>query len=40
MLVPMAGVLTFGTTISGGVLLGMRYRSASDFTFIMAVPVF
>ena len=28
-----------GSTISGGVLLGMSYRAASDFTFIMAVPV-
>lgn len=28
-----------GSTISGGVLLGMSYRSASDFTFIMAVPI-
>ena len=28
-----------GSTISGGVLLGMSYRAAADFTFIMAVPV-
>lgn len=28
-----------GSTISGGVLLGMKYRSAADFTFIMAVPI-
>ncbi|MFD2700344.1 undecaprenyl-diphosphate phosphatase [Paenibacillus shunpengii] len=28
-----------GSTISGGVLLGMSHRAASDFTFIMAVPV-
>ncbi|MCP3026459.1 undecaprenyl-diphosphate phosphatase [Halobacillus sp. A5] len=28
-----------GSTISGGVLLGMSYRSAADFTFIMAVPI-
>ncbi|ANE46066.1 UDP pyrophosphate phosphatase [Paenibacillus swuensis] len=28
-----------GSTISGGVLLGMGHRAASDFTFIMAVPV-
>ncbi|CAK6478908.1 undecaprenyl-diphosphate phosphatase [Peribacillus castrilensis] len=28
-----------GSTISGGVLLGMSYRAASDFTFIMAVPI-
>ncbi|RFU63731.1 undecaprenyl-diphosphate phosphatase [Peribacillus glennii] len=28
-----------GSTISGGVLLGMSHRSASDFTFIMAVPI-
>ncbi|MFB1097273.1 undecaprenyl-diphosphate phosphatase [Terribacillus sp. JSM ZJ617] len=28
-----------GSTISGGVLLGLNHRVASDFTFIMAVPV-
>jgi undecaprenyl-diphosphatase len=28
-----------GATISGGVLVGMSYRAASDFTFIMAVPI-
>ncbi|MGM7723922.1 undecaprenyl-diphosphate phosphatase [uncultured Metabacillus sp.] len=28
-----------GSTISGGVLLGMSHRTASDFTFIMAVPI-
>lgn len=28
-----------GSTISGGVLLGMSYRAAADFAFIMAVPV-
>jgi len=28
-----------GSTISGGVLVGMSYRAASDFTFIMAVPI-
>ena len=28
-----------GATISGGVLLGMNHRTASDFTFIMAVPI-
>lgn len=28
-----------GSTISGGVLLGMSYRAASDFTFIMAVQI-
>lgn len=28
-----------GSTISGGVLLGLDYRTASDFTFIMAVPI-
>lgn len=28
-----------GATISGGVLLGMNYRTAADFTFIMAVPI-
>jgi undecaprenyl-diphosphatase len=28
-----------GSTISGGVLLGMSHRAAADFTFIMAVPV-
>jgi undecaprenyl-diphosphatase len=28
-----------GSTISGGVLLGMNHRAAADFTFIMAVPI-
>lgn len=28
-----------GATISGGVLLGLQYRAAADFTFIMAVPI-
>lgn len=28
-----------GSTISGGVLLGVSHRAASDFTFIMAVPI-
>ncbi|WP_301292504.1 undecaprenyl-diphosphate phosphatase [Paenibacillus tyrfis] len=28
-----------GSTISGGVLMGMSHRAAADFTFIMAVPV-
>ncbi|QPC48135.1 undecaprenyl-diphosphate phosphatase [Mangrovibacillus cuniculi] len=28
-----------GSTISGGVLLGLPYRAAADFTFIMAVPI-
>lgn len=28
-----------GSTISGGVLVGMSHRAASDFTFIMAVPI-
>lgn len=28
-----------GATISGGVMLGMSHRTASDFTFIMAVPI-
>lgn len=28
-----------GATISGGVILGLDYRIASDFTFIMAVPI-
>ncbi|MGG3912946.1 undecaprenyl-diphosphate phosphatase [Rossellomorea vietnamensis] len=28
-----------GSTISGGVLFGLSYRAASDFTFIMAVPI-
>lgn len=28
-----------GSTISGGVLMGMSYRAAADFTFIMAVPI-
>ncbi|MGE7914185.1 undecaprenyl-diphosphate phosphatase [Lysinibacillus xylanilyticus] len=28
-----------GATISGGVLFGLSYRVAADFTFIMAVPI-
>jgi undecaprenyl-diphosphatase len=28
-----------GATISGGVLMGLSYRAAADFTFIMAVPI-
>ncbi|PWA13078.1 undecaprenyl-diphosphatase [Pueribacillus theae] len=28
-----------GSTISGGVLLGLKHRAAADFTFIMAVPI-
>jgi undecaprenyl-diphosphatase len=28
-----------GSTISGGVLVGLKYRAAADFTFIMAVPI-
>jgi undecaprenyl-diphosphatase len=28
-----------GSTISGGVLMGMSHRVAADFTFIMAVPI-
>ncbi|MED3623168.1 undecaprenyl-diphosphate phosphatase [Neobacillus thermocopriae] len=28
-----------GSTISGGVLVGMSHRVAADFTFIMAVPI-
>ncbi|MDQ0417157.1 undecaprenyl-diphosphatase [Croceifilum oryzae] len=28
-----------GSTMSGGVLLGLGHRAAADFTFIMAVPV-
>jgi undecaprenyl-diphosphatase len=28
-----------GSTIAGGVLLGLGHRAASDFTFIMAVPI-
>ena len=28
-----------GATISGGVLTGLNHRVASDFTFIMAVPI-
>ncbi|MBX6396089.1 MAG: undecaprenyl-diphosphate phosphatase, partial [Alicyclobacillaceae bacterium] len=28
-----------GSTISGGVLLGMSHRAAADFTFMMAVPI-
>ncbi|MDO3679386.1 undecaprenyl-diphosphate phosphatase [Paenibacillus ehimensis] len=28
-----------GSTISGGILMGVSHRAAADFTFIMAVPV-
>lgn len=28
-----------GATISGGVLFGMNHKTATDFTFIMAVPI-
>ena len=28
-----------GSTISGGILLGLSHRAAADFTFIMAVPI-
>ncbi|WP_131849187.1 undecaprenyl-diphosphate phosphatase [Baia soyae] len=28
-----------GSTMSGGVLMGLGHRAAADFTFIMAVPV-
>ncbi|MFD1178792.1 undecaprenyl-diphosphate phosphatase [Paenibacillus puldeungensis] len=28
-----------GSTISGGVLMGVSHRAAADFTFIMAVPI-
>jgi undecaprenyl-diphosphatase len=28
-----------GSTISGGVMMGLSHRAASDFTFIMAVPI-
>lgn len=28
-----------GSTISGGVLLGLSHKAAADFTFIMAVPI-
>lgn len=28
-----------GATIAGGVLLGVQYRAAADFTFMMAVPI-
>jgi undecaprenyl-diphosphatase len=28
-----------GSTISGGVIFGLSHRAASDFTFIMAVPI-
>ncbi|MFJ8236570.1 undecaprenyl-diphosphate phosphatase [Ureibacillus sp. NPDC094379] len=28
-----------GATISGGVILGLDHKTASDFTFIMAVPI-
>ncbi|WP_033827034.1 undecaprenyl-diphosphate phosphatase [Bacillus andreraoultii] len=28
-----------GATISGGVIMGLSHRAASDFTFIMAIPI-
>lgn len=28
-----------GSTISGGVILGLSHRAAADFTFIMAIPI-
>lgn len=28
-----------GSTISGGVLVGMNHKTAADFTFIMSVPI-
>ncbi|MDQ1004020.1 undecaprenyl-diphosphatase [Neobacillus niacini] len=28
-----------GSTLSGGVLIGLSHRAAADFTFIMAVPI-
>lgn len=28
-----------GSTISGGVMLGLNHRAAADFTFIMAMPI-
>ncbi|MGD7045166.1 undecaprenyl-diphosphate phosphatase [Jeotgalibacillus proteolyticus] len=28
-----------GSTISGGVILGLSHRASADFTFIMAVPI-
>ncbi|EWH21227.1 UDP pyrophosphate phosphatase [Bacillus haynesii] len=28
-----------GSTISGGVMLGLSHRAAADFTFIMAIPI-
>lgn len=28
-----------GSTISGGVIFGLNHRAASDFTFIMAMPI-
>jgi len=28
-----------GATISSGVMLGLNYRAATDFTFLMAVPI-
>lgn len=33
------GFSRMGSTLSGGVLLGMSHRAASDFSFMMAVPV-
>ncbi|MDA7028096.1 undecaprenyl-diphosphate phosphatase [Bacillus sp. CLL-7-23] len=28
-----------GSTISGGVMLGLNHRASADFTFIMAIPI-
>ncbi|KAA6443708.1 undecaprenyl-diphosphate phosphatase [Bacillus atrophaeus] len=28
-----------GSTIAGGVMLGLNHRAAADFTFIMAIPI-
>lgn len=33
------GISRSGATISGGVILRLNYRAASDFTFIMAIPI-
>ena len=35
----MAGFSRSGSTISTGVLMKLNHKSASDFTFIMAVPI-
>ncbi|MGN7941418.1 undecaprenyl-diphosphate phosphatase [Metabacillus sp. 22489] len=35
----MPGFSRSGATLSGGLLVGMNHRTASEFTFIMAIPI-